>query len=384
MSEQALAVAEKGGAVAETGWGKDFRVSGDTVSLATNHLPEEQKSLVRWLYHYFRESGMTAPDLEADCSIDYSTLNRIWNDKYRAPGTGDRVDLEGICERIKRYRAMVERRLAANKSPFVETTVWTLMSGVMQRALDNGTFAFIFGSSQIGKTACEKEFQRRNNHGQTIYVLCPAGAGKKEFLLAVAKACGIRGNHPLPVLKERIANRLDKMTLLIFDEVHELLESYDRRTMVTCLSIIRQLQEQTRCGVVLCATNALRHEIEEGEFAPQLTQLRRRGLIELQLDDEASEADLNLIAQHYKLPPPSGKALEYVDVIATTMGLGQYCLMLAQASMNAAVRHVKMGWEHFVRAYEALQRLRVKGTTRAQREAELRLQERKAAKGGGR
>src|SRR6266446_4091416 len=74
-----------------------INVGADTVTQNTRHLPEAQRMLIRWLHSLAREQEWSATELETRTDVSYSTHWRIWNDKYRAGDTKDRVDLEKIC-----------------------------------------------------------------------------------------------------------------------------------------------------------------------------------------------------------------------------------------------------------------------------------------------
>jgi DNA transposition AAA+ family ATPase len=222
--------------------------------------------------------------------------------------------------------------------------------------------AFIYGESQIGKTKALEQRQFRNNHGQTVYTLVPAGGGKLELLQAIARAMKIPTRITIDQLKFRIGRYLDPTKLLILDEVHEFMLSYTKKGMQQCLAILRQLQESSGCGLVLCGTNAFRKELEEGEFSKAMTQLRRRGIWELQLEDKPTWEDLGLIAGHYKLGQPTGEAREHVEWLRNEMGLGKYCKFLARASQLAKKQNDRMTWDHFTKVINIAAVMKAKPT----------------------
>ena len=150
-------------------------------------------------------------------------------------------------------------------------------------------------------------------------------------------------------LRERVTKFLDPSKLLIIDEVHEVFVSYQKSSTLKCLSVLRQIQEVSQCGMVLCGTNVFRTELEQGEFSQSLKQLRKRGIVELQLESVPTEEDLNLIAKHYKLGPPSPEAAEHVRWIAKEMGLGKYTKFLASSAQMAGKKKERFCWGHFVR-----------------------------------
>lgn len=326
-----------------------INIAGDTVTLNTADYPEEQRNLIRWAYAFAKENDWSWDELASNLKVSTTTFYRIWHGDYKNPATGQAVDVSGICEKIERFKRLAEERAYTRRMPFVETSVFRRVEKLCKEALIMQTIACIYGESQIGKTESLKEVKRRNNHGQTKYVLMPASAGVQSMMKAIAEACNISVNTSFEALRGRVANHLDDSMLLIIDEVHECFVSYQKTSMVKCLSVLRQLQETTQCGLVLCGTNVFRTEMEKGEFSQSLKQLRKRGIWELQLESTPTQADLALIAQHYKLGQPTDEAAELVKWIAKEMGLGKYTKFMARAAQLAAKKEERFTWDHFVK-----------------------------------
>jgi|KBSSwiStaDraftv2_1062776.scaffolds.fasta_scaffold00424_47 DNA transposition AAA+ family ATPase len=330
---------------------REINLSGDTVTIKTADYPEEQRSLVRWLFAWAKEQGWSWKDLEGNSKLSVTTLYRVWTGKYRYPANhakaGDLIPLDGICERIAHFKALAEERATLRRLPFVETSVFKRIDRLCRETLVMQSISMIYGESQIGKSWALKEVARRNNHGNTPYVLTPASAGVQGLIQAIGDACHITGRTSFAVLRERVTNFLDDSKLLIIDEVHEIFISYYRDSRLRCLSVLRQMQEISGCGLVLCGTNVFRHELEQGEFAQSLKQLRKRGILELQLEPVPSAKDLELIAGHYRLGAPAGEAAELVGWIGKEFGLGKYTRFLARASQLAAKRGERFAWRHF-------------------------------------
>lgn len=368
MSENQLVVVDETVAL-ETGEPADkgvrgaINIAGDTVTLNTAWMPETERALVRWLYNWIQESNLTWKEVERETGMDSSTVYRVLHDRYRYPllvidkktnkkiphpRGGERVDVGAICERIARLKKLFSDRETTADVVFIETSVYKRIAHLCKEALVMQCFGFIYGESQIGKTHSLREVQRRNNHGQTKYVLTPAAAGKLEMMQEMARACHIGTRKSFAEMRSRVTHHFDGTMLLILDEVHEFMQSYQSKAMLACLGFLRQIQETTQCGMVLSGTNAFRNEIESGEFKQALKQLRKRGILELQLEDYPTNADLQLIADAYHLPKPTGDAAEHVKWVGRDHGLGKYCKFLRRASQLAAKKSEKMSWGHFV------------------------------------
>ena len=335
-----------------------INIAGDAMTLGTADYPDEHRSLVRWLYDLAKQSGWSWSDLESRTGISTTTLYRVWLGKYRNPETGVPVNLTSLCDTISRFRELHEDRAAAQAAPFIETSVFRRIAKVSREALVMQAIACIYGESQIGKTASLREVQRRNNHGQTTYVLMPTSAGVQSMTKAIALACHISANTCFESLRERVGNYFDGTKLLIIDEIHEAFVSYQRGSMLKCLSFLRQLQETSQCGLVLCGTNVFRTELERGQFEQSLKQLRKRGIWELQLENIPTDEDLFLFAKHYKLGDPSPAARQTIDRVAAEMGLGKYTKFLARSAKLAADKKERFTWDHFIRTVSIADKLR--------------------------
>lgn len=335
-----------------------INISGDTATVGTAGQPEAHRELVRWMFSYAKSSDWSWKDLERETKISATTWYRIWTGKYVNPKTNELVDLTSVCETIARYKDLAEERAQGNRVPFAETTIWKKIDKVCREALVMQTIAFIYGESQIGKTCCLREYLRRNNHGGTVYVLMPAAAGVQSMMKAIARAMHISAETCFEGLRERVARGLDGSKLLMIDEVHECFVSYQKTSMAKCLGVLRQLQETSACGMVLCGTNVFRNELERGEFQQTLKQLRKRGIWELQLDNAPRQADLDLIASQYRLKPPTGEAAEIVKWIGRDFGFGKYCRFMARAAQLANKEGQRLSWDHFTRLASLAEKLK--------------------------
>jgi DNA transposition AAA+ family ATPase len=335
-----------------------INISGDEMTQATAEYPEEHRAQVRWLFAWVKSRGWSYKKAQAETTLSTTTLYRIWKGKYVDPTTGQGVRLDGVCETISRFRELAEARAMEQESGFVETSVWRRVDKICQEALIMQSFAFIYGESQIGKTAALREHARRNNHGQTIYVLMPASGGVQAMMKTIAAACHISARTSFEQLRARVERFFDHTKLLIIDEVHEVFLSYQKGSMLKCLAVLRQLQERTGCGIVLCGTNAFRSEIERGEFTQALKQLKKRGIWELQLEDSPSWEDLKCFWKSHRLGEPTGEVAQLVRWMGQEMGLGKFTRFLARAAMLAKSKGRKFGWDDFVSIVRISERMR--------------------------
>lgn len=349
-----------------------INIGGNTVTQCTEHLPEQQRLLLRWLHTHARENRWTWEDLVKAVAFSSTTWYRIWTDKFRYPKgeekAGERMPIDKQCAAVGRYKKIVEQREAVAQAGFIETTVWKRVEWVCRRAFVRQKIGFIYGESQIGKSTCSREFGRRNNHGQTTVVELPPAAGVQLMTREIARALHVSAATCFEKLIEDCAAALDESKLLIVDEVHRVFTTYQKTSVMRCLDVLRWLHDKTRCGLVLIGTNVFRDELSRGQFSQYLKQLRRRGLIELQLPSVPPREDLDVMAKHFGLDPEQHDSFEcefmvegkkkLVSVhseevmlrIAKSDGFGKYIIRLQDAAELAANKKQALSWEHFVKA----------------------------------
>jgi DNA transposition AAA+ family ATPase len=331
-------------------------IPGDQVQQALDRLVDQAeiddtgRGDIWWLYSYAMENGWNLDDVGQAIDKDATTAYRLFLGRYGAK-------YDNLVEAVARYRKIAVARGQRKSIGFVETTTWGKIDKVCRHALVGQLPAFIFGSSQIGKTTCLMEYARRNNHGQTRYIRMPASPGFHDALGAVARACYVASRLSGRDLRERIMGAVNDRMLLIIDEMHQPLISGRGQTAVQIIEWLRELYDRTNCGIVFCGTRVFRDELERGKFALILDQFRRRGIIQLALPDVAPAADVHKIAKAFGLPPPDGVAAEVVGRMLKASGLGQYVKFLQSASNLAANQKKTMCWDHFVTAYDLVQEL---------------------------
>lgn len=333
-----------------------INIGGDTVTQSTEHLEEPQKGLVRWLFNLSRKNNWTWADITKATRIDTSTLYRIWTDKYRDK-TGERVNLDKVCERIARFKKEEEARASIVSAKFVETSVWHRVTWLCEQVFVRQKIGFLGGDSQIGKSTCLREHQRRNNHGQTVYAEMPPAGGVQLMTRYIARALFISERSSFDNLLADIIRGLDSSRLLIIDEIHRVFTTYQKSSVMRCLDVLRHIQESTGCGMVLCGTNAFRDEMDHGQFAKYLQQLQRRGLYEVQLPASPPREDIDLVSAEFGLPVAQGEAEDIVLTIAKSHGFGMLITRLTDAASMAKKKGEPIEWAHFVKAHNIITRL---------------------------
>lgn len=327
------------------------RVPGYKVAEATENLPDHQRLQIRWLHAYYYDSGRSLAEVGQDIGYDGGTVSKILVNKYAG-------DLEIPCAAIKRFRAVLDLRANAGKAPYIKTALYTEIEQCCDTALAYQKIAYIYGESQVGKTEALKEYTRTHNHGQTIFVTMPVGGSISHFLAALAGKTRCSSQQRGDVLQLNIMKCFGPSNLLIVDECSRALQSrsYGGNNLKT-MDFIRDLHDQTGCGVVLCGTNVFRDQMQDKALAKFLNQFNRRCIVRRQLPDRPSRADLNAFARHYGLEPAGGEAYALQKSVVAEHGLGVWLTSLRAAAKLASNKGAKMAWGHVVTAHAFLRQM---------------------------
>jgi DNA transposition AAA+ family ATPase len=331
-------------------------IPGDAVLRAATRLMEEGaidqegKAAILWFHGHARDKGMSLDEAGRCLDRDGATVYRLLHGRYGA-GYGN------LVAQIQRYRKIAEERAKRKDIGFIETSTWRKISVVCRGARYDSMPAYIYGASQIGKTACLEEYARRNNHGQTRYVRMPGIPTFVKIVNLLSEACYISSKNPLAQLERRLMRAIDDRTLVIFDEFHEVFVSCNDLVARRIVEFIREVYDRTHCGIVICGTKVVRDELEKGRQSMVWDQFRRRGMVELMLPDAPPRSDIVKIAAAFGLPEPDETALTFVREMLQRSGLGMYFRYMQLAHGVAVSRKEALTWAHFIQAYRSVQAL---------------------------
>lgn len=325
------------------------RIPGPKVFEKTEHLPEDQKLAIRWLHAYYYDSGLSLADVGSAIGYDGGNVSKVFAGKYEG-------NLEDVVTAIRRFRKLTEERASVNRAPYIETALYREIEDACQLALTYQKIAFIYGESQVGKTAALQHYTREHNHGETTYITMPVGGSISHFLAALAAKVRMTNSARGDILQLNIMKCFGPNNLLIVDEALRALQSkaYGGSSLKT-MDFIRDLHDQTGCGVVLVGTNVFRDRMEDASLKQFLNQFKRRSIIKRQLPDVPSRADLNAFARHYKLEPASGEALALQKRVVGEHGLGVWLTTLTCAARSASKKNRAMQWGDVLKAHAFFQ-----------------------------
>lgn len=241
--------------------------------------------------------------------------------------------------------------------PFVETALSRRIWRTINSARRYNRFAFVFGESQIGKTAAVEAYAA--THERTLLVRMPASPTLSMFARGLSLRLGAPAYFTRAAAREWILAKLKKDDVLIVDEAHQAILTERRLSPrdAKIFEFIREVHDVTRCGVVLVATNILREAVSQGRIAGVMAQTVRRSTFSLACPDQPSAEDLNAFAAAYGLAPAEGEARELQQRRVRERGLGMWLTLLRMAASVAAQKKRAPQWDDVIDADRALRRI---------------------------
>jgi hypothetical protein len=327
------------------------KIPGDVVNKATAELPDNQRAAIRRAHAYYFENDLGLDELAERLRLSAATLSLVFRGQYNAR-------LDSVVEAIVKFFELEDRRGSARKLPFIITSCSETIFSVCEQAVEFQKMAFLFSDGQIGKSTALKEYQRTHNHGNTIYVETPTGGALTNFLAKLAVCFRLSPHQRKADPRQRILKAFDDRMLLIVDEIHRCTPDGSTNTYgLQTIDFIKEIYNERNCGVVLCATNVFREQMEAGPMKKFFEQVQRRRLFKVQLPSVPTQKDLNTFAAAYGLPVSEGAARKLEGTLIAEDALGMWLTLLRMGAKISDKRKKKMEWAHVLDAYAGVKAL---------------------------
>ena len=307
---------------------------------------EGVESLVR-LFNVGKTRGYSFDQTGA--LVDYSgaTMSRLFAGKYEG-------NLEKVVEQVDSFLDLEAEREKMRNDRFIENSIWESVRRLADMAIKRNSIVRLVGPSQIGKTFCLKEYARRAKI-QVCYIRIPAAPTFKLVVDAGCVAVGVNSSLRVEEARQRVSKAVGKNTLLIIDELHELVMSAGKGTAMKCMEWIREIWDSSQCGMVLCGTRSMEDDlINDAKMKGWLVQIDQRCIRIKNLPGRIPLDDIRLAGEAYGIGGDFGKA----ENILLTIRMNRLttCLTMTAAwcdGNNAKkVRHPKT-WDSFAAVYKA-------------------------------
>lgn len=350
-------------------WG----LASDVVTRGTETLPEYERDQLRWLHRWAHAGNLSRSEVAERLVKPGREGGTYSADSLYQALTGRRTEqgagLKNLADAIAALRRKIGETAPRMSTGFVETAATRAIFRLCRGAFKAHRLGFVFGPSQVGKSATVFEYARLHNHGETHLVRMPTRGGMSHFLAEMAEHCGIPVKIREVDLRRRIMESFDERTLLIIDEAHQALLG-NRDAGAYTLEFIREIYDRRRCGVVLVGTEVLANALRTNRILSQLWRRRSPGLV-LQLDQAGvSKADLAKFAAAFGLDevPDRDVTVSYTTGeggkhkfthnpmalqtdLVREQGVGAWCKLLENARDLAELSRQPMGWTKVLLAY---------------------------------
>lgn len=344
-------------------------VAGDKMKITLSRMrgekiiDEEGYALLWWLWSHMVDHNMSYSGAADMIGMSTATVNRVLNGKY---GAG----LASVVDAIREAKRKREHEEAQANIGFIETTVWQEINDLLTLIHSTRQAGFIFGPLQIGKTEALEEFCRRNGPAIARLIRIPARCHFTYLIDLLCLEFNISLNLSLNIKRAKILDALDPSMILIFDEVHQLIESTPEAACRTAVEYIREIHDRKKCAVAICATSIFDTEMRKGRLAAMLKQLSERGLPKVRLDPKPRRADINKIIRYFGLALPTGDTANTVNDLVKDHSLGALFRYMTASAVKAQNDNEKLSWKHFEQYHELLQSMAEEDSYNAEGDAE--------------
>lgn len=340
-----------------------WNYSVDLIRQNTAHMkPEETEALIslfRWCID--ARHPMRQEDAADRLGCSPQLIYQLMTGKYRNPDKTLKGPSTEFMRNLREFLSLEQKRFQLGKTEFTMTPTAKKIITALDLARESQSIVFIYGPSHIGKTwAAELHYTPLNNHGRTIYCRMKAASGLGGMVRAMAAAAGISDKSNTADLIQRLKNASSPNTLWILDEVHLLANTYRKGSFFACMEVIREIFDETECGMALIFTL-----LDDVKAASQreLQQLWRRGVHKVPLPLMPTKSDLAAILKHAGMEFPDrelrvtvGKVTEQPYEILRQQskhyGLKAITERLRYARKLSDRAHATaITWEHFVEAH---------------------------------
>jgi DNA transposition AAA+ family ATPase len=341
-----------------------WRVSGDNLQTNLRHCTPAKKELVIWAFQWCIQRNIFLDDFASQVGYDSKTIDKIITGTYRNPRSQDLYDIpDTLAKGIETFRKQQLASAQLGDIDFVLTPSAKKIHTLCDLVRESHTPGFLFGASHIGKTWALKNYAIQNNHGSTPMVTVPANSGLGGLIKAIAIKLGVSTKGNTADTTDRIKGALASNMVLILDEVHRLIYTYRKEAFFASLEAIRDIYDDTQCGMVISTTNVFGNRMMQ-ERKGALEQIFRRGVHRRQLGNTVRVEDAKPILKHHGLDwPEKGLAFEFEGLpapekpfeilrsLSHDSGLKAITERIRYARKFAAKEKVPVNWKHWTRAH---------------------------------
>ena len=248
--------------------------------------------------------GLSLAGAARGCNLSTATLSTYLRSTPEA--VLYKGDLDGIQKRIATFtKRELERALAPQPPPFVETVISQEIAGVFRLSHVERVIGVVVGPPGVGKTATIEHYVQEM--GDTISLSVNAMWDARAILVALCNSLGAQAKGSTWQIAERAIEALTGTgRLVIVDEAQFL--------KYPALETLRCIHDRARMGLVLCGMQRLYDNMmgkERGLYSHLFSRVTRCALISGDIDG----MDVSRIAKSV-FPDVTAREMEVFQTIA--------------------------------------------------------------------
>ena len=303
--------------------------------------PQEEQDELMWFHQHILDEGLSWTAASEAIGYDKSTLFRLLKGTYEAAAWTKPISA------IRSYRRIAEKRASIVRNAFAENPVSKMIWAGLDYALANNSITTIIGESRQGKTIAAQAWAEANNHGRSVYVVAPPIGGVKMLMRVIAGRIGANKNQSVIQLAESLHRGFNRNRILIVDEAHRLMPNDARTVNPAHIELLRDLHDQTGCGLALIATSRFDTRLRSGAY--QFEQLIGRIGMPIRLSPKARKDDILPLVEQFLKPTPD--VMDMLLELANKPGrMGIVAETLKVASRMAAKKSEPLAAAHIAKA----------------------------------
>jgi len=270
---------------------------------------EDAIEALEWAWDYMHATkGGDYHELAAEMRYDPITLYKIFSGTYQA-------GIDGVIEAITQARMRQQINVG-----FIPTPITDRIFEALDYCRDFRALVSITGETGRSKTTAAEEWQRRNNHGKSVYVRCTSALTRSQFIRLIGRATGAGSTHQSGSQIEERLYKIFQRTTLIVDEAGHLLPSASGKRSVGAIEFIRDLHDICGCGVGLIMTDVYLEMLRSGPHSAFFEQFLGRIRYSVQIPRKIYKPEVHAFCAAFIGHAPDAELLQVATEIAKQEG----------------------------------------------------------------
>ena len=338
-----------------------WNFSLDDIRSNINRYPTEAKEAMVscFLWCIDPRHPLAKPDFARRVGASDNLVYKLYTGKYRDADQNQLAPAPELIKSMQSFLALEKERYEAGETQFVMTPTARKVSTACELARESQSVVIMWGPSHVGKSWALIHHAADHNHGRTVYSRMRAASGRGGMVRRLADSIGISDKSNTDALVARIKNAITQDMLIELDECHLLFNTYQRASADACFETLREIHDESKCGMVLTFT--MLDELR-ARSARELQQLWRRGVHKVPLPMMPTKADLRAILEFNGLTFPAAneqvaigniteKPYEVLRQLCKLEGLKAITERLRYGRKLACTSAEKFGWPHVMDAH---------------------------------